>query len=116
MRSPLRALSRLALSLGALGLPWTIACAYGTEFVYRLGKVLDRDTHQPIAGVEVACVQGDRTVSAYTDASGDVSVPVDGGCDRLEARDVDGDANGLYATTSIGFPASDSFTILMTKK
>lgn len=119
MRAPLRALSRLALSLGALGLPWTIACAYGTEFAYRLGRVIDRDTHQPIPGIEVTCTFGDRALwTATSDEAGEFSTNSDQGCERLEAADVDGEAHGAYAPASVPFPTGSggAFTILMTKK
>lgn len=114
----MRALARLALWLGALGVPFTIACAYGMPVEYtKSGKVVDADTHEGIEGIQVTCLGGGvERGSALSGADGSVAIETatEDECDTYEAEDVDGAANGSYQPASLPGGAG-TFTILMKK-
>ncbi len=114
----MKRLSRLVLSLGLLGLPWVIACAYGTYYKYsKAGRVIDRDTHAGVAGIEVECLVGGKVQSSSVSGpDGDVQLRYDEPCETLRATDSDGSQNGLYAETTMPHvEASATFTVLVGK-
>ena len=117
----IRALARLVLSLGVIGVPWTIACGYGMPVTYnKKGMVVDKDTHVGIGGILVTCARAGKTpIGSNTDADGSVTVVYydEAGCDSLDASDVDGDAGGgRYAPASIPFENGTApFSILMSR-
>jgi hypothetical protein len=117
----IRALARLVLSLGIIGVPWTIACAYGMPVSYsKKGMVVDQETHVGIAGILVTCTRaGETPTGSNTDKDGSVTVTYydEAGCDSLDASDVDGDAgNGRYEPSSIPFDGtSATFSIMMSR-
>ena len=75
-----------------------IACAYGFRYWWD-GVVRDKDTQEPIPGIKVACVVGDReVVSELSAQNGSFSIGRDDGCDNFVFSDVDGAVNGSYAT------------------
>jgi len=118
----MRKLSRLLLSLAALGLPWVIAACYGTLWKYsKDGRVIDATTQAGIQGIEVDCNKnGAIQSSEYSDTNGQVFLGYDIPCDTLTARDTrdtDGATLQLYETTTIPFdPNADTFTIRMAPK
>ncbi len=105
----MRWLARAALA--ALGSVTTlfIACAYGVPWRYsKSGHVLDATTRQGIAGIQVACVDGQGQVLRDTRSAADgvFSLGVDA-CDALAFADVDGADTGAYAPASVPFTPQD---------
>jgi hypothetical protein len=88
-----------------------IACAYGVPWRYeKQGTVRDAVTKAGIPGVSVACTSpaagGGVVATTRTDDAGRFSLGVDG-CGALAFSDVDGAANGTYASATVAFTPSD---------
>lgn len=111
----MRWLARAALA--ALGSVVTvfIACAYGVPWRYvKAGRVLDAATGQGIPGIRAGCRLGAGLVSYdVADADGDFELHVDSRCDELRFDDVDGAANGAYASTALPFTDGDELDLVV---
>lgn len=87
--------------------PVFIAACYGAQAVFaKAGRVVDQETGDGIAGVQVTCVvdpaEGSTTV--VTDEEGKFVLDYAGVCNSVRVEDVDGPANGgEYETLTTAF-------------
>jgi len=115
-------ISRALLRLFTLAVPVVLAACYGPPSEWRAskrGKVIDRDTHEGIAGIELSCLREDGSVenSDYSNFDGSFTLGYDTSCATIEAKDVDGTQNGSYTKTSMPFSeTSQIITIQMVKE
>ena len=78
-----------------------VACAYGFRYWWD-GIVQDKTTKAPIPGIKVACmIDGRESTSETTGRDGSFSIGLDSSCQSFVFSDVDGAANGSYATETV---------------
>jgi hypothetical protein len=118
----MKQLSRALLRVvAACGMPVLLAACYGVRAAFDYaGKVLDKDTQEPVPGMKVSCerlVSADAGVSGgssavaasmLSGAQGDFSIDSMEACDLLVARDVDGAQNGSYADGVLSAPEASA--------
>ena len=82
----MKVLARACLRLATLALPVIVACSPAR--FSREGRVIDKDTHGVLAGVEVQCVLGSGTVedTETSGADGSFILWFDTACDHLHAH------------------------------
>lgn len=113
----MRGLAKLGLWVLGTAVPVFIAACYGIAYRFnRAGHVVDRQSGAGIAGIEVACLQGEtETDIAYSSEDGSFSLNFDEPCESVRATDVDGDMNGgAYQSTTVPLPEpEETFVIEM---
>lgn len=101
----MKILKQLALGALTAASGVLIACAYGVSYVWS-GRVLGRDTQQPIPGIRVECVSGTSGTVATTTTDADGHFRISGPyCEALRFTDVDGAQNGAYDATTLEEPS-----------
>lgn len=111
---PIRWLKKILLGAVVTVIPVFIAACYGPA--YRLeGYVTDSKTDEFIPGIEVTCtilqeddpatpiIEGGE-ITVFTNENGYYTIPPGepyGDCDIIQAKDVDGDENGVYRRKKI---------------
>ena len=111
-------LARACLRLVTLIMPVFIAACYGvpTELVRysATGKVIDKDSHDPISDIQISCLDSRNALQASTTSlNGNFSFYYDIACDHLAAKDTQRPVR-YQELSNIPF-ASDTITISMEK-
>lgn len=110
-----------------LGVPVFLAACYGAPYQQasysqrRVGKTIDKDTKAPIPGLRVSCVTIEDagpqvTATASSGADGRFQLNAIEACNTIKVEDVDGAANGSYATKEVAPTSQDTdLTIEMSR-
>lgn len=110
----MRMLAKFFLWIVGMAIPVVIAACYGPSMRYQkdgqpegkpTGQVLDKNTRQPVAGLEVRCLSKEQVrFITRTSALGTFHLLDPFLCDQLQFNDLDGDANqGLHKDKQISY-------------
>ncbi len=110
----MKTLARPLLWLLTTALPFAIAACYGTPQLYRQGgRVATARNGVGVRGITVRCLDGAAAPQApvvaetTTGADGAFTLESPAGCTALDVADLDGDANGRYASRVVPVDACD---------
>lgn len=117
----MKTLSRHLLRIVTGFVPVVIAACYGAPYDHMTlhGKTVDSETGAGIKGLSVSCMRDGQKVTStvsQTDGSFDLGYRGENPCDTIAAEDVDGTANGSYATATAAFDVTAATTTIALQK
>jgi hypothetical protein len=112
----MRTLARACLRLVTVAMPAFIAACYGVIAKYTTdGKVIDKDTHDPVSSIKVTCESATGAdLGSAISANGDFFLAYDTPCEHLAATDLVTPAR--YQDSTTPFTTGHTVTVEMQKK